>query len=179
MILNSRDEWGAFAKTLHWLMAVLILSMFVLGWVAVIYPLSPTKLELFIWHKSIGLTLLALVVVRLLWRIVNITPEPPAGESVVEQRLARTGHAVLYALMVLMPVSGYIINSTANFSFRYFGGARVPNLIPADKAWQDAAEAVHLTTFSIFFLVVIIHIVAAIRHHTIKKNNILSRMLPG
>lgn len=179
MILNNRDEWGAVAKTLHWLMAVLILSMFVLGWVAVIYPLSPTKLELFIWHKSTGLTLLGLVVVRLLWRMVNITPEPPADESVLEQRLARAGHAVLYILMVLMPVSGYVVNSTANFPFRYFGGVRVPNLIPADKAWQDAAETVHLTVFSIFFLVVVIHIVAAIRHHTIKKNNILSRMLPG
>ena len=179
MILNSRDGWGAVAKTLHWLMAVLILSMFVLGWVAVMYPLSPTKLELFIWHKSTGLTLLALVVVRLLWRMVNITPEPPANESVVEKRLARAGHAVLYTLMVMMPVSGYVINSTANFPFRYFGGVRVPNLIPADKVWQDAAETVHLTVFSIFFLVVVIHIVAAIRHHTIKKNNILSRMLPG
>jgi cytochrome b561 len=55
----------------------------------------------------------------------------------------------------------------------------VPNIIPADKAWQDAAETVHLTVFSIFFLMVVIHIAAAIRHHTVKKNNILSRMLPG
>jgi len=179
MIFNTAERWGAVAKVLHWMMAVLILAMFILGWVAKNYSLSPAKLEFFIWHKSIGLTLLALVICRLFWRAVNVSPTPPPGESAVEVGLARTGHTVLYALMLLMPVSGYVINSTANFPFRYFGIVRIPNLFPTDKTWQHAAQTVHLTTFWIFVLVVVIHVAAAIRHHAIKKNNTLSRMLPG
>lgn len=178
MIPDSGDSWGAVTRTLHWLMALMILGMFVLGWTAVNYPMSPDKLKLFIWHKSFGLTLLALVVVRILWRLVNATPVPPSGVSTSEQRAARTGHIVLYLLMLLMPVSGYIINSTANFQFRFFGGPRVPNLIPADKSWQEVAETVHLATFWIFALVLLIHVTAALRHHFVRKNDVLVKMLP-
>lgn len=178
MIFNTRQSWGGFAKALHWTMALLIFAMFVLGWVAVGYPLSPTKLDLFIWHKSIGLTLLGLVGVRLVWRVINTTPVPPPAISSLEHTLARLGHGTLYALMILMPVSGYVINSTADFGFRLYGWARVPNLIPANKAWQDVAEAVHLVLFWVFAVVILIHIAAALRHHLINNNNVLTRMLP-
>jgi len=160
-------------------MALLILGMFALGWTAVNYPMSPAKLDLFIWHKSIGLTLLVLVVVRIVWRLANETPAPPADVSATEHRLASTGHYVLYLLMLLMPVSGYVVNSTANFPFRFFGGTRVPNLISPDKALQDAAEAVHLAAFWLFALVILIHVLAALRHHFVRKNNVLRRMLSG
>ncbi len=179
MIRDTREAWGSVTRALHWLMALLILAMFVLGWVAVNYPMSPTKLKLFIWHKSIGLTLLGLVVVRIAWRIANATPAPPLETSTTERRLARTGHAFLYLLMIAMPVSGYVINSTANFPFRYFGGMKVPNLIPTNELWQGAAETVHLAAFWIFLLIISIHVLAAVRHHVIKKNNVLIRMLPG
>jgi cytochrome b561 len=179
MIHDSRDTWGSVTRALHWIMAMLIVGMFVLGWTAVNYPMSPTKLELFLWHKSIGLTLFALVLFRILWRLTNETPAKPTGVSASEQQLARIGHVTLYLLMILMPVSGYIVNSTANFSFRYFGGGQVPNLIPADKAWQDVAETVHLAAFWIFATVILIHVLAAFRHHFFKKNDTLKKMLTG
>ena len=179
MIPDTGTHWGSVTRTLHWLMAVLILAMFVLGWTAVNYPMSPTKLDLFIWHKSIGLTLFALVVIRILWRLANETPSPPSGISTGEHKLARMGHMSLYLLMVLMPVSGYVVNSTANFPFRYFGGLRVPNLIPTDKAWQNVAENIHLATSWILALVVLLHVLAALRHHFIRKNDVLSNMLTG
>ena len=178
MIPNSEQEWGAIAKALHWIMALGILAMFILGWVAVTAPVSPTKLELFIWHKSMGLSLLGLVCVRLLWRLTNKTPIPPSNVSPLEHRLAKAGHAMLYLLMILMPLSGYVINSTANFTFKFFGWMPVPNLIPASKAWQTIAENVHFTLFWVFALLIAVHIAAAIRHHVIKRNNVLSRMLP-
>ena len=124
MIFNTRNAWGAPARFLHWTMAVLILAMFVLGWTAVNYPLSPTKLQLFMWHKSTGLLLLGLVALRLGWRLVNTAPQPPAGSSRLEIRLARLGHTGLYLLMILMPVSGYVINSTGNYPLRWFGWVR-------------------------------------------------------
>ena len=179
MIFNTEQGWGTVAKALHWIMALLILTMFVLGWVAVTYPLSPTKLDLFIWHKSIGLSLLGLVCVRLIWRTVNTTPTPPAAVSPLEHTLARLGHATLYLLMILMPLSGYVINSTAGFGFRFFGWVRVPNLIPANKTWQDIAETVHFILFIVFVAVIVIHIAAALRHHFVRNNNVLARMLPS
>jgi len=171
-------EWNSVAKTLHWVMAALIFIMFILGWTAVTYPLSPTKLDLFIWHKSIGLSLLALVVVRLLWRMFNPAPEPPANTTTLENLLARLGHMTLYGLMILMPLTGYIINSTANFSFRFFGWVRVPNIIPPNKTWQEGAELIHLGLFWIFVSVIAVHMAAAFRHHVVKKDDVLIRMLP-
>jgi cytochrome b561 len=179
MIRDSASGWGSLTIVLHWVMAASILGMFALGWIAVNYPMSPAKLELFIWHKSIGLTLLALVVLRVAWRMTNQTPAPPPGISAKEHRLARTGHAILYLLMIVMPVSGYVINSTANFPFRFFGGARVPNLIPADEAWQGIAETVHFGAFCIFALVLLVHVAAALRHHFVRENDVLVNMLPG
>ncbi len=178
MILNTDQEWGAVAKALHWIMALTILLMFVLGWLAVSAPMSPTKLKLFMWHKSIGLTLLVLVCLRLLWRLTNKTPLQPVDVSPMEHRLAKAGHAALYLLMILMPLSGYVINSTANFPFKLFGWAQVPNIIPPNEAWQDRAETVHLSLFWFFALLVAVHTAAAWRHHFIKRNNVLTRMLP-
>lgn len=178
MIRNSDRDWGVIAKALHWFMAVAILAMFFLGWSAVNAPLSPTKLKLFIWHKSIGLSLLGLVCVRLLWRLTNKTPTPPASVGPIEHGLSKMGHAALYALMIMMPLSGYVINSTANFPFKLFSWLRVPNLIPANKAWQGMAENVHFILFWVFALLIVVHVLAALRHHIIKRNNVLMRMLP-
>ena len=178
MIFNTKQNWGDVAKALHWIMALLIFTMFILGWVARAYPLSPTKLDLFIWHKSIGLTLLGLVCVRLVWRLVNSTPSPPAAISNLEHTLARLGHGVLYALMILMPLSGYVINSTADFGFRFFGWVRVPNFIPANEAWLEIAKIVHLVLFFVFVMMIAIHVTAALRHHFVKNNDVLTRMLP-
>ena len=178
MIRNSDQEWGAVAKALHWIMALTVLLMFVLGWMAVNAPMSPTKLQLFSWHKSIGLTLLALVILRLLWRLANKTPARPAGVSTMEYALAKIAHAALYLLMILMPMSGYVINSTANFPFRLFGWVRIPNLIPANEAWQNVAENIHFILFCAFALLIVVHAAAAVRHHVIKRNSVLTRMLP-
>lgn len=179
MIPDTPHGWGTVGRTLHWLMALLILGMFALGWTAVNYPMSPAKLQIFAWHKSIGLSLLALVVVRILWRLSHGTPTPPPGTSAAERGLARAGHVGLYFMMILMPVSGYVVNSTANFPLRFFGGFRVPNLIPADKTWQELAESVHLAGFWAFSALILVHVLAALRHHYLKKNDVLLKMLPG
>lgn len=178
MIRNSAQTWGSVAKALHWASALLVFTMFILGWAAVLTPLSPTKLDLFIWHKSIGLSFLGVVLARMFWRMTNPAPSPPANASMLEQYLARAGHAAMYACMILMPVSGYVINSTANFAFRLFGWVRIPNIIPADKAMQNLAELVHLGAFWTFLLLICVHIGAAWRHHRVKRNDVLTRMLP-
>ncbi len=157
----------------------MILGMFALGWIAVNYPMSPTKIKLFVWHKSIGITILILVLLRIAWRLTDRTPALPNHMQTWERRLAHTSHALMYVAMVMMPLSGWVINSAANFPLRLYGLIRLPNIAPADKALQSQAELVHMTLFWILVALLLLHIGAAFWHHLKLRDQILTRMLPG
>jgi cytochrome b561 len=175
---NTRQGWGAVAKALHWLVALLILVQFALGWIAVSWRLSPTKLELFVWHKSIGILVLALVVLRLLWRLSNPPPTSPPGMAGWERLAAWTNHLLLYALMLAMPLSGWIINSAANVPFEVFWLIPLPDLVGPSRSLADTAKLVHLLLFWLIAAVIAIHVAAALRHHFVRRDAVLSRMLP-
>src|SRR5258708_12930841 len=105
MLRNTADSWGAPAKLFHWLMAALILAQIALGVTAASWRMSPAKLELFFWHKSNGMLILALVALRLLWRLANRAPELPSGMPPWERPPARSTHFLLYALIIPLPIS--------------------------------------------------------------------------
>lgn len=170
--------WDPVSKFFHWSTAVLILVMVTLGWLAVTYPLSPEKLQLFNWHKSLGLFVLAWVTLRLAWRLAHRAPEPPVDSSPAEQRAARIAHGSLYILMFAMPITGWVINSAADFPLKWFGLFSVPPLVAPDKGVQDTAEAVHLILFWTLLGLVVLHAAAAVHHHRQRRNNVLTRMLP-
>jgi len=176
---NEPAHWGGLAMGLHWGMALLILVLFVLGWVAVSLPLSPLKLKLFYWHKSLGLLALLLVGLRLVWRLVDPPPRPVDGLAAWERGLARWAHLLLYLLMLSMPLSGWLINSAANFPFKPFGLFALPDLVRPDKTLQAELELLHLTGFWLLAGLLVLHVAAALRHHFVKRNPVLRRMLPG
>ena len=179
MIRNDADSWGAAAKAFHWTMALLVLAQIVLGLMAVGWHLSPTKIQLFFWHKSTGMLILALLALRLAWRLANPTPALPADTPAWERAAARGGHALLYVLMAALPITGWIVNSAANIPFRIFWVIPLPALVAPDKSLADAVALVHRGLFVLLALVLIAHIGAALRHHFVKRNDILTRMLPG
>ena len=179
MLRNTESSWGAVAKFLHWSIAVLIFGQFALGWLAVTWRLSPTKLELFIWHKSFGLLVLVLVVLRILWRFANPTPALPTGTPPVERVAAHGSHLLLYTLVIALPLSGWVINSAAKIPFRVFWWFPLPAIVAPDKALADAAEQVHFVLFIALAALLVLHIGASLRHHFIKRNDILTRMLPA
>ena len=113
MLRNTDYSWGAPVKLLHWTVAVLVLSQICLGWAAKSWHLSPTKIDLFVWHKSIGMLILVLMLARVAWRSINVTPSLPSGMAPLERLAARLSHVLLYILL-LMPLTGWIINSAAN-----------------------------------------------------------------
>jgi cytochrome b561 len=178
LLRNTHIAWGPIAKLFHWAIALLIFTQFALGWIAESYRLSPTKIQLFVWHKSIGILVLLLVVLRLVWRFVNPSPALPTNTPKSEALAARTSHALLYALMLAMPLSGWIINSAANIPLRVFWWWPLPAIVAPDKALEEIAKAVHLTLFVTLAVVVAVHIAAALRHHFVKRNDVLVRMLP-
>jgi cytochrome b561 len=176
---NTSQEWGAIAKTLHWGMALMILAMFVLGWVAQEWPLSPTKIRLFFWHKSTGMLVLTLALIRLLWRLYDPRPPLPSESPSWERGLARVTHGILYLMMLAMPLSGWVINSAAKFPFKVFALLPLPALVAPSKPVQHLAEGVHLGLFWTFSGLLSLHIAAALRHHWVGHNDVLARMLPN
>jgi len=178
VLRNDGDSWGAPAKFLHWLMAALIFAQVPLGIMAASWRVSPAKLNLFFWHKSTGMLILALLALRLLWRIASRAPALPADMPAWERAGARASHALLYALMIALPVTGWIVNSASNIPFRIFWLIPLPAILQPDKAVADYAALVHRGLFVFLAFVLVAHIGAALRHHFVKRNTVLARMLP-
>ena len=179
MLRNDADSWGAPAKLFHWVMAALILAQIALGVMAASWRVSPTKIELFFWHKSTGMLILALVALRLLWRLANPPPELPSGIADWERAAARLSHLLLYVLMIALPVTGWIVNSASNVPFRIFWLIPLPAIVAPDEPTADLAALVHGGLATLLALALVAHIGAALRHHFVKRNTVLIRMLPG
>ena len=178
MLRNDADSWGAPAKLFHWVMAVLIGAQIALGLMAAAWRLSPAKIELFFWHKSTGMLILLLAALRIVWRLTNPTPALPSGMPAWERAAARSSHLLLYLLMAALPISGWIVNSASNIPFRIFCLVPLPAIVAPDKAVADLAARVHGGLFVLLALVLAAHVAAALRHHIVKRNNVLARMLP-
>ncbi len=178
MLRNDADSWGAPAKLFHWVMAALILAQIALGLMAASWRMSPTKLDLFFWHKSNGMLILALVALRILWRLANRAPELPTAMVPWERAAAHLSHFLLYALMIVLPVTGWIVSSASNVPFRIFRLIPLPAIVAPDKATADLFSTVHGWLVTLLALVLLAHIGAALWHHYVKRDTVLVRMLP-
>jgi cytochrome b561 len=176
---NSAETWGAVARGFHWLIAVLILVQFVIGSVAEEMKLTPAKLDLFVWHKSVGVTVLVLALLRLVWRLANPAPAMPAGTPGWERKLAAIAHWALYGLIFAVPLSGWWVSDASRVPFKAFFFLPMPDFISTDRALQEAAAEVHEALTITLLFVVIAHIAAALRHHLLLHDDVLRRMLTG
>ena len=171
-------HYTATAKALHWGIAVLIFGMLGLGFYMTGLDLSPTKLQLFSWHKWAGVTIFLFVVVRLGWRLRHRPPELPAGMPAWQRKVAAATHVLLYLLMFAVPITGWLMSSAKGFQTVYFGVLPLPDLLVKDADLGDLLQEVHkLLNFSMAALVVA-HIGAALKHHFIDRDEVLARMLP-
>ncbi len=177
MLRNSASRYGWPHQLIHWLMAVAIIGMFTVGLYMEDLPLGPDKLKLYGLHKSVGSILLAAVVLRYFWRIIN--PVPSLSHMTKMEGLgAHLGHYALYALMLALPVSGWLMSSAAGFPVSVFGWFTLPDLIAPDRNTAALLQEVHeLLAFAII-LTAAGHALAALYHHFIKQDTVLRRMLP-
>lgn len=163
-------------RALHALMAVLILGNLWLGLsLEDISPIS-RKFAAFSWHKLIGLIALALLLARLLWRWRTAAPPLPAAMPAWQQRAARAGHGLLYLLMLAVPLSGWLYHSASGLKLRWFGWLALPNLIDANPAWKPVLQTCHVALCWTFMLVLLLHVLAALKHHFLDRDLPLSRM---
>ena len=175
---NPADRWGAVSQSLHWLIVALVLVMAWLGLTMTDLPNTPRKVETYALHKSIGLAILALVVLRLAWRAWAGAPREVAGTTRWQHRVAAATHAGMYLLLLAIPASGWVINSASGFPLRWFGLFRVPQLIARDDALEELAEAWHEWMFWALVVLVLAHAAAALWHHVFRRDATLARMLP-
>ena len=166
------------AMLLHWAMAIGLVAMFLFGLYMADLPLSPTKLKYYSWHKWAGVTAFLLVVIRLSWRIANRPPALPESMPRLMQWAAHAGHFALYALMIAIPLSGWLMSSAKGFQTVYFGVLPIPDLLDKNKEIGDLLALVHKSLNLLFIAVLAGHIGAALKHHFIDKDDILTRMLP-
>ena len=175
---NSTEGWGALSKSLHWLIAVLIAVQVVLGGIASDLKLSPLKLDLFVWHKSIGMLVLLLVLLRLGWRLGQPVPRP-AEVSPLLRRLAALTHFLLYGLLLLIPLSGWVVNSAAGIPLKLFWLVPLPDITAADDALKESAAEVHEVAVALLLALLALHVAAALWHQFVRRDGILRRMWFG
>lgn len=169
--------WPKPAKFFHWLVVVLLVVAATLGFLADEQDLSPAKLKLFVTHKSFGLSVLLVMFLRVVWRVCSSNPKPVEGLSLMQQKLAGLGHGAIYAVAILLPLSGWLLTSAANFPFRWFDLFEVPLIWPADSSMKDIASDAHEFLFIALAALVLGHIAMAIRHN-MQGLIVLPRMLP-
>ena len=129
---NTDDRWGAVSQLFHWVIVALILVMAYIGLTMGDLPNGPRKINIYALHKSIGLTILALVLLRLGWRLYAGAPETVPGTPPWQERIASLTHWALYALLLAMPLSGWVLNSSSGFPLQWFGLFNLPALTTLD-----------------------------------------------
>jgi cytochrome b561 len=177
MHANAPSRYTAPAMLLHWLMAVAIVGSLSLGLYMADLPVSPTRLKLYNYHKWAGITILTLAAIRLLWRL---THRPPADLPMPEwQRLAaHSAHVALYVLFFAVPLAGWAYSSAAGFPVVLYGVLPLPDFVSPDKALADAIKPWHGRLAKLLALLVLVHVGAALKHHFIDRDGLLSRMWP-
>lgn len=174
---NDDRQWGAVAKFFHWTIALGILGNGVWGLVMTGMSPSMAKINVFALHKSIGLTVLALVLLRLAWRLGNRAPrDEPMPRW--QRWAAHATHGLLYVLIVAIPLSGWWFNSLRGFPLQWFKLFNLPALAAQNADMAHVARTVHLSLFWLLVVVLVGHAGAAIKHHVFDRDNVLRRMLP-
>lgn len=175
---SRRQTYTAGAKVFHWLTVALMAGSFGLAFVMVELPLGLLKIELYNWHKTVGLTILALAVLRLAWRLRHPPPPMPEDMAAWERLAAHAAHLGLYLFLFSQPLVGLVMSWASGFPTILFGSFTLPNPIGTDQALFDVLSAVHFWSAWALLALIALHAGAALRHHFIKKDTVLRRMLP-
>jgi cytochrome b561 len=177
---NTPDRWGSISQLLHWLVVLLIFGLGIVGLVMVELPKSPKYFWVYDVHKSFGITVLALVAVRLAWRLFDRAPKPVAGTPHWQERIASITHWMLYVLVFSVPLSGWLFDSLNGLRpMRWFGLFRVPKLASPDRPLAEIAREAHEWLFWLLIALVVMHAAAALYHHLVQHDATLTRMLPA
>jgi cytochrome b561 len=174
--MSVSERYSRTAIALHWLIAILVVVQFAWGWWMQEIPKQPVgpRAEAFNLHKSVGLMILALMIIRILWRLSH-RPPPLVGVPRWQTRAARANHALLYLALVIQPLAGYLGSEFSGFPVRFFG-LILPSWAGKNVPMKELMSTVHLVTSWAIAAAIVAHVVAALKHAVIDRDGLLARM---
>ena len=177
MLKNTADRYGSLSRFFHWAIALIIIPMLAFGPFMDDLP-KAYKPTVYFMHKSFGLTVLLLVMLRLVWTLTNKAPALPTSIPAWQAYMAKLGHWFLYLLMLAMPITGLLMSVAANRLPSFFGlfTVTVPG-VPISKPLAKLMNTSHGIIGWTLVAIISLHIIAALRHHYVLKDDVLKRML--
>lgn len=175
---NTADTYGSLAKFLHWSIVILIIAQYFLAEAAHDLPDGVEKLSILTNHKSLGMLVLALAIVRIGWRIANGRNPAPVPMPGWQTTAAAAGHGLLYLLLLAQPISGWMMSSAGNHPVTFFGLFQFPAIVSPNEEVHETYEEVHEFIFELLLVVAVLHALAALYHHFFLKDDSLRRMSP-
>jgi cytochrome b561 len=172
-----RERYSLPLIGLHWLTLLLIIAAYVLASLLEDMTLSPLKLKLYSWHKWLGMSVLILLPLRLLLRFVDRF-DHRFELTALEVKASSAVHGLLYLLLIVVPMLGWLHSSAAGFSVVWFGVLPLPDLVGKDKALAEIFKELHEGSVNLLVTLVVLHAAAALYHHHIRRDGVLARMLP-
>jgi len=179
MTKPNAERWGAVSQSLHWLIVLLIFGLAVVGLTMGELPRTPKYFWVYTAHKSVGITVLVLVIARLAWRLYAGAPRPVPNTPGWQHAIAVVSHVLLYAIMFAMPLSGWLYDSASGLRpFKFYGLFNMPKLVAPDEGIRAIAHDVHAWGLYVLIVLVLVHAGAALYHHLFLGDVTLARMLP-
>jgi superoxide oxidase len=176
-LFNTKQQFGFFTKLLHWSIFLLMSAQFAIIYKREYLPKdAPEKLQYILWHKSFGVIVLYLAIFMLISRYIGHRPLFPKTMPPAHQKATKYGHAALYLVMFLMPISGYLMSTFSGYAVSVFGWYDLPKLFAVNKQFASLCFEIHRFTSYAILALVGGHILASLYHHFFLKDNVLKRM---
>ena len=182
MLRNTTTSWGSLSRLFHWVLGLAIIGMIAYGWWMNHFPARADRFFYRSIHADIGYVVLLLTVIRLIWRGVNPTPALPDDTPPWQRIVERVSHVLLYLLTILVAMLGWAMSGARppgqNYA-SFFGWFNVPQFTSPDKVAAGAYEDRHILFAYVLLALIVLHVVAAIWHHYIRRDRIALRMVRG
>lgn len=177
---NTVSNWGAIARLLHWTLGLLIVGMIGYGYWMNHWAARPDRFFHRSIHADIGYLIILLTGLRLIWRAISPTPALPEGTSRLERGLSHLNHTLLYLWTLIVAFLGWAHSGAHKPDYSsFFGLFRVPQFTSEDRALAGAYEDRHIQMAYVLLALIVIHVLAALWHHFIKRDRVLMRMVTG
>ena len=142
-LFNGRDEFGLISRSLHWATALLVLAALVLGNRIAHMEVSLSALKFFGYHKTLGVTVLALILLRIVWHLISAPPAPLPHVVPWQDALAKAVHRAFYVLLLAMPLTGWVASSATGIDTVIFGRWTLPAIAPVSETWEEVGFVIH------------------------------------